>query len=188
MIKLKEEAIIDRWSVLIDEAQGKEKEIFREMQKSLKEREIPKIEVAPKKVSPSLIRKLTGQARTFLVVKNTYLKGYLMYVGASSYGKQLFVSWYLTLEPGALQKFLAELPWFIQIILLPIVILVSIYNRFKGKTVRPADMDIFDLEELTAYVTTVHHALLDTTEQIAQSVDFDFTKVDRKSRGFLNIS
>ncbi len=188
MVKLKKEEVIDRWSVLIDEAQGREKEVFREMQENLKEREVPKVEIVKKEVSPSLIRKLTGQARTFLVVKNTYLKGYLMYIGASSYGKQLFVSWYLTLEPGALQKLFAELPWFIQIVLLPIMILVSIYNRFKGRIVRPSDMDIFDLEELTAYVTTVHHTLLGTTEQIAKSVDFDFTKVDRKSRGFLNIS
>jgi len=49
-------------------------------------------------------------------------------------------------------------------------------------------MDIFDLEELTAYVTTVHHTLVAATKSVSETVGFDFTKVDTKSKGFLNIS
>lgn len=188
MAKLKEEEIIDRWSVLIEDAQKRGKEVFRLTEQNLKKLKVPNVKFAPKEVSPSLIRKLRGQARTFLVVENTHLEGYVMYIGASDYGEQLFVSWYLTLEPSASQKLLAKLPWPILIVIFPIALLLSIYNRFTKKTVSPAHMDLFDLEELTAYVTTVHHALIDAAKEIAESVGFDFTKVDRKSRGFLNIS
>ena len=188
MPKLKEEEIIERWSALIPEANGRGKELFRRIKEILKEKEAPKIELGEKAISPSLIRRLKGEAKTFLLVQNSYLEGYLMFIGATDYGKQLFVSWYLTLEPSGAEKFIANLPWWAQIPLLPIVILFIIYRKFRKKAVSPADMDILDLEELTAYVTTGHHAVIEATREISQSVDFDFTKVDTKSRGFLNIS
>ena len=56
------------------------------------------------------------------------------------------------------------------------------------KECSPSNDEYFDLEELTAYVTTVHHAVLDAAKEISESVGFDFSKVDQKSRGFLNIS
>lgn len=186
--RLKEEEIIDRWSVLIEEANGKGKEVFRIAEENIKELKTPNVKLARKEIAPTFIRKLKGEERSFLVAENTFLKGYLMYIGAVDYGKQLFVSWYLTLELTGIRKFLAKLPWLLLILLLPIVIPINIYQRFKRKTVAPADMDIFDLEELTAYVTTVHHAVTDATKEISQSVGFDFTKVDQKSKGFLNIS
>jgi len=189
MAKIREEEIIERWSILIEGANGKGKELFKKVEKKLKELEAPKIELVQKEVSPSLMRKLKGETKTFLVAGNTYLKNYLMYIGAADYGKQLFVSWYLTLEPGWLAKILAKLPWWLQILSFPFLIPMAIYNLFRRKkSVSPAEMDIFDLEELTAYTTTVHHALIDETKEIAEAVDFDFTKVDLKSRGFLNIS
>ncbi len=74
--------------------------------------------------------------------------------------------------------------------LLPVVIIImfGLWLKRKTKAVSPEFMDIFDMEELSAYVTTVHHALIDATEEISKEVDFDFTKVDTVSRGFLNIS
>lgn len=188
MAKLKEEEIIDKWSVLIDGANGRGKELFKIVKERLKEIEAPKVAISEEEIFPSLIRKIKGEGRTFLVAKNNYLEGYLMYIGAIDYGKQLFISWYLTSEASASQKLLAKLPWWIQIPLFPLVIFLSIYNRFRGKTVSPADMDIFDLEELTSYATTVHYAVINATKEISQSVGFDFAKVNTKSRGFLNIS
>jgi len=188
MAKLKEEEIIDRWSVLIGEANGKGKEIFKKTQENLKETETPRIQIVQKIVSPSLIRKMRGEGKTFLVVQHTYLKGYLMYIGATDYGKQLFVSWYLTLEPSWIWKLIGSLPWWILIFFLGILIPLMLIQALRRKIVAPGDMDVFDLEELTAYTTTVHHALIDAAKEVSESVDFDFTKVDLKSRGFLNIS
>ncbi len=188
MAKIREEEIVDRWATLIEEANGKGKEIFRLTQENLKELAVPNIELVQKEISPSLMKKLKGKTRTFLVVKNSYLEGYLMYIGASDYGKQLSVSWYLTLEPSGLGRLLGKLPWPVQIFLFPFFIPVAIYNMFKKKSVSPADMDLFDLEELTAYVSTAHHALMDAAKEVSQTVGFDFTKVDQKSKGFLNIS
>jgi hypothetical protein len=189
MAKIREEEIVDRWSVLIEEANGQGKEVFKLTEANLKDLDVPNIELVQKEISPSLMKRLKGKRRTFLVVKNSYLEGYLMYIGAADYGKQLSVSWYLTLESTGLGRLLAKLPWWLQILFFPLLILLAVYNIFRGKkSVSPANMDLFDLEELTAYVTTVHHALIDATKEVSQTVGFDFTKVDQKSKGFLNIS
>jgi len=189
MAKIREEEIIDRWSTLIEDANGRGKEIFRLTKENLDALAVPNIELAQKEISPSLMKKLKGKSRIFLVVRNKYLEGYLMYIGAADYGKQLSVSWYLTLEPSGLARLLSKLPWWLQILFFPLFIPLAIYNTFrKKKSVSPADMDLFDLEELTAYVSTVHHALMAATKQVSESVGFDFTKVDQKSKGFLNIS
>lgn len=178
MAKIREEEIVDRWSVLIEEANGKGKEIFKLTEANLKDLDVPNIELVQKEISPSLMKRLKGESRTFLVVKNSYLEGYLMYVGAADYGKQLSVSWYLALEPSWLGRIFGKLPWPIQILFFPLIIPIVIYNIFRRKkSVSPADMDLFDLEELTDYVTTVHHALIAATKEVSQTVGFDFTKV-----------
>ena len=189
MAKIREEEIVDRWSTLIERANGRGREIFKLTQENLKDLAVPNIELVQKEISPSLIKRLKGKRRTFLVVKNSYLEGYLMYIGAADYGEQLSVSWYLTSEATGLGRLLAKLPWPIQILFFPLLILLAIYNIFRRKkSVSPADMDLFDLEELTAYVSTAHHALMDAAKEVSQTVGFDFTKVDQKSKGFLNIS
>ncbi len=63
MAKLKEEEIIDCWSVLIDGANGRGKELFKKVDENLKEIEAPKVEILLKEVSPSLMRKKRGEKR-----------------------------------------------------------------------------------------------------------------------------
>jgi hypothetical protein len=190
MAKIKEEEVLESWSLLMggEAVNTKGKKIFRGTMRKIEAVKTPKVQFFEKEIVPSFIRKLRGDKRVFLVAENTYLKDFVMYVGALPYGEQLFVSWYLTAELRGIRKFLAKLPTFVLVLLLPITFPLMIYTRLRRKSVRPADLDMFDLEELTAYVTTVHHALKDTLEEIAKEVDFDFTKVDHKSRGFLNIT
>lgn len=190
MAKIKKEEVLESWSLLMDgeNINTKGKQVFRQTMKNIEAVKTPKVQFFEKEIVPSFIRKLRGDKRVFLVVENTYLKGYMMYIGALPYGEQLFVSWYLTSELRGIRKFLSKLPIFILLLLSPIIFPLIIYARLRRKSVHPADMDMFDLEQLTAYITTAHHALKDALEVIAKEVDFDFTKVDHKSRGFLNIT
>lgn len=221
MAKLKEfeeEKITERWSYLIEGAQGKGKKIFKGAERNIKEINPPHVQFKEEMLTPkfTLAGILRAEKREFLVVSNKYLEGYKLYVGAQDYGNQLMVSWYLISEPvstliAVLKKmvewikshwkislivFLAGLiPTLITESYFPIVIIwllflayVAFVSLTSKKSVLPQMMNIFDLEELTAYVTTVHHAVLDATKEVSEDVGFDFTKVDQKSRGFLNIS
>lgn len=54
MAKLKEEEIIDRWSVLIEGTNGRGKELFKKVDENLKEIKAPKVEILLKEVYPKL--------------------------------------------------------------------------------------------------------------------------------------
>ena len=47
---------------------------------------------------------------------------------------------------------------------------------------------LFDTEELTAYTTTVHHALLDSVKVVMENQKLDFTGIEKRTKGFLNIA
>jgi hypothetical protein len=212
--ELKEEEITERWSYLIEGAQGRGKEVFRSIKESVEEVDPPNIRLKEEMLTPRLTLAgfLRAEKRKFLVASNEYLRGYKLSVGARDYGKQLMVSWYLISEPGSVLKLIMEwlishknislgvllaglVPLFITKSMFLTMVLWALFLGYVAftcitsrKSVLPQMMNLFDLEELTAYVTTVHHAVLDATKEVAESVGFDFTKVDRKSRGFLNIS
>ena len=178
---IKEEEITERWSVLIEGAQGRGKELLKRTEGLLKEIEAPEVFTEWKEVSPAFFK----EKRTCLLVRNKKMADYIMYVSARDYGKQLSVYWYLALELPLWRKLFASFGIFI----LPILPLVMFYDFLKGRgKTSPLQMSLFGLEELTAYVTTGHHAVIDASKEISQTVDFDFAKVDQKSKGFLNIS
>jgi hypothetical protein len=169
MAQLSEEKIIDRWTILIDGASGRSEEALRGVVENINKLQPEEVELKRESVMPeaSFVSFLKKQKREFLIAINKHLKHYKVYIGAKDYGKQLLIAWYLVCEPGLFGKLAQKMAQF----------------RFM-----PTSMNLFDLEELTAYVTTVHYAVRDAAKQIAESVGFDFTKVDQKSRGFLNIS
>ncbi|MEW6675409.1 MAG: hypothetical protein AB1348_05320, partial [Nitrospirota bacterium] len=49
-------------------------------------------------------------------------------------------------------------------------------------------LDLFDQQDLTAYVTNAHHCLIEAVEKLMLNIGQDPSRIDRKSRGFLGIS
>lgn len=190
MAKLKKRHVIERWSTLFIGMQGRGKEIFRRTGDTLKELNTPRVNLVEREVAPTFIKKLQGKQRTFLIASNDYLKGYKMYLGAMDYGEQLFLSWYLTEKPRILERMVQfmRLHWLLAYLLFFFYLPLRLLQRIMEKTASPSTMDLFDLEELTAYITSVHHAFLEAIEVVAQNLKLDFTKVDTKSSGFFNIT
>jgi hypothetical protein len=50
------------------------------------------------------------------------------------------------------------------------------------------ELDLFDLQDLSAYATNCHHSLLKAIEKLMLSLNQDPSKINRKSRGFLGVS
>ena len=94
-----------------------------------------------------------------------------MYIGARDYGNNLDVQWYLTCEPGFFKKTLS-----------------SILTKGASDKALSFLLDIFQQQDLTAYVTYIHHCLLKAVEALMTSLGQDFKRVDRKSKGFLGVS
>jgi hypothetical protein len=170
-VVLKDEKILDSWSVLIEDAQGKGKDVYAQTSNFIQESRAPGVTseiVVVRGIEKTGFFGRFGE-RDYLMVVNERLKDYRMYVGARDYGKNLNVSWYLTCEPGVLKALASGI----------------LTKDPRGLSYA---LGIFQQEELIAYTTAVHHSLLKSVETIMQSLNQDPSKIDRKSRGFLGIS
>jgi hypothetical protein len=178
-VELRDQKILDNWSVLIKDAHGKAEEIFRETLKSIEESGVPGVKTETVSavavptffghVSPLWKRDKRYEERKYILVKNDILKDFRMYIGARDYGKNLDVSWYLTCEPGILKSWVSALV-------------------YKSEKALSFALNVFQQQDLAAYVTCIHHCLLEAVESLMRGLNQDPSKIDRKSKGFLGVS
>lgn len=170
-VVLKDEKILDSWSLLIENAQNKKENVYQRVPEFLRDSEAPGIKTEMVKVSPGGLGGFFARDRDYLMVSNDGLRDYKIYIGARRYGKNLDVSWYLTCEPGFFKSTLS-----------------SFLTRGSSDKALSFMLNIFQQQDLLAYTTLVHHCLLKAVEEIMMGLGQDFSRVDRKSRGFLGIS
>ncbi|MFH1029920.1 MAG: hypothetical protein V1770_01520 [bacterium] len=185
--KLKDEKILERWAQLFPDAQGRSEKIFIEVRKEIDKLNPPHVLLREKNVAGGVIK---GQEkRKMLIAENNKLAGLIMYVGARDYGNQLLVSWYLVQEATWLDRLCQalELNVIVTIIFLPLYLIVKLIERVT-KRVSLENMGVFETEELSAYTGAVHSAVINASRMVAEEINFDFSKVDTKSRGFLNLA
>lgn len=192
MAVLKKEEVIDSWSVLISSGQGKAEEIFGNTNNFILQTKAPNVKLERKAMAPGIVRGLFGTKRDFLIVTekgNPRLKPYQMFINARDYGNNLDVSWYLTHRPTFWQKVMASLLTIpvLNFLVLPFALTKGLTSMAKEKR-GGLDLDLFDEQDLRAYITNAHHCLLETVEKLMVDLHQDPSKIDRKSRGFLGIS
>jgi hypothetical protein len=170
-VVLRDEKILESWSVLIENAQGKGEDVYAQTSNFIQVSQAPGVTFEMVMVRTGEKISFFGRLveRDYMMVVNEMLKDYRMYVGARDYGNNLNVSWYLTCEPGVLK---------------------ALASGFITKDPRGLSfaLGLFQQEELVAYTTAVHHCLLKSVETIMQGLNQDPSKIDRKSKGFLGIS
>ena len=181
-IVLKEDKILEKWSLLIQNAQGRGNEVIEKTANSVQGSSAPGIRVEMARVYPNIApgfldKKFSSvvekQGRDYLMTTNDNIKSMRLLIGAQDYGSNLFISWYLVCEPGTLSKVFGAF---------------SSKAQSEGAKWSPVITDIFMEEELTAYTTLAHHSVLGAVESLMTSLGQDFSKVDRKSKGFMGIS
>ncbi len=85
-VTLKDEKLIDQWSVVLEEAAGREDLLLQNIQLLLQNSELPGVRWDPIEAAPSALKGFFGKKRNFLRVTCDGLKDYRMYVGARDYG------------------------------------------------------------------------------------------------------
>jgi hypothetical protein len=164
--------ILDNWSALIRGAQGQRDRVITTTKELINISKAPSIELKEDKVGPGLAPTTFGETREFLIVadrRNPKLGCFKAYVNANDYGDGLFVSWYLTYMPDVWQTLASLIPG-------------------AGKVVGLDELNLFNKQDLTAYVTCVHHCLLEAVDKLMLGMNQDPSKIDRKTKGFLGIS
>lgn len=188
--RILKEQVIDHWDTMIGGGQGKGGDVIENTQNLILETRAPGIAMKEQSISPGLIRGLLGTKRPFLVVSNTAnpnLEQYRLYINARDYGSCLQISWYLVQQPSLWQKAMAVLIFtpLVGLLFLPFYILGRLT---QAKEAGILGLDIFDEQDLRAYVTSAHHCVLSAIESLASEHNLDISKVNTHSKGFLGIS
>jgi len=170
-ITLKDEKIIDRWSMIVEYAQGFAEQVYADTESIVKESQAPGIGFERVKVRPSWLKGILGNERSYLMVTNDALSDYRMFIGARDYGNALDISWFMTCEPGFFSKKLS-----------------NILTSGASDKALSLNLDIFQQQDLNAYATVVHHCMLKAIEKLMSGKGQDTSQIDRKSKGFLGIS
>lgn len=184
--KLKEDNILDKWSYLFPDAQGKGLKVFAEVKRFVEKLDPPHIILKECEVEGGTVR--GNERKTMLTAENSRLAGYIMYVGARDYGKQMLVSWYLVHELTGVSRFrrIIAMHWALILFFLPYYLGSLFIEKMTGR-VTAENMGVFEQEELAAYAGTVHSAVTQSAKEVAEELNIDFAKEDMKTRGFLNL-
>lgn len=166
-IKLKEESILNEWAMVLDHVAGNAQAVLDDIQQRLAESQIPgdctwSVEEVK---SSGLFSKVR---REFLVVNLSEFKDYHMYVWIRDYGVHLDCCRFITVEPGFLKKWASE--------------------KLTGAAdALSAPKNILIHQDLRAWGTVVHHAVVDSVEALMKTLDKDPRLLQRGSKGFLEI-
>ena len=170
---LRKDQVEDSWSTLIENAQGKSEDVFRNAEEFTKENNVPSLVMTKESIAPGFVKSMFGKAREFLVVvysESFRLKPYQIFVNARDFGNNLDVSWYLTYRPSIWQ------------------VLASLIPFVKAASEALRELDVFDQQDLRAYATVVHRSVLKSVDKLMLDLKQDPSKMERRSRGFLGIS
>jgi len=164
--------VIGDWGHLIEGAQGRAEEIFKATEEAVEKSGVSSINIRRQELIPGIIRGMLGVRRDFLVVNDRHyrLKPYQFLMNAKDYGNNLDIVWYLSYRLSLIRALLTIIPF------------VSFIPR------KIEDLDLFDLQDLKAFNTICHHAVLSAVEKLMLSLSQDPSKIKREARGFLGIS
>ena len=205
---IEEDKIIEEWSQLVLGIGGRGEELLKSIARKIQEMNLPDVTLLRKEATLGKADSLSGnKARDFVTMKHLRYPDYELWIGAIDRAGQLKVSWYLTVAlPGGITGRLRAinkaqrdaLPSPLKSFsLLPKMLgkmaAQKLTEKITGKPapirVRPEDMSMDDKEELGTYITLVHQqAVLAGLEEMMNNLNLDFSKVDKHSQGFLNLS
>lgn len=166
-ITLKDECILNEWTTMVDHGAGNSQAVIEGIMAKLREAEIPgecgwRVEEIK---SSGLFARVR---REFLVVNLAEFRDYHMYIGIRDYGIHLDCCRFLTVEPGFLKKWAAE--------------------KLTGYAdALSAPKNILIHQDLRAWATVVHHAVVGAVEQTMVKLGKDTSLLQRGSKGFLEI-
>lgn len=173
MVTLKDGKILDKWSTMLTNCRGEEEGLVRAVEANLAAFEAPGVSWTRETVSPGWLKGLMGKKRDFLLVSHERFDDYTFFVSARDYGTSLDVSWYLATSPkGAMGKVIQQAA-----------------NLVPGSAIFGAlfSMDVFDQQDLNAYVTVGHRAVRKAVEDLLKKKNLDLA-IDWKSKGMLAVS
>ena len=172
-ITLKDESILNEWAEMIEGASGQGGALLDGIEARLRKAQIPgdcKWSLQEVK-SAGLFSRVR---REFLIVTTDEFKDYRIYISARDYGIYLEVSRFMTVEPGFLKGLVSS----------------AITEKLGGQgdaATLSGPKNILRHQDLTAWGSVVHYAVVDAVSSLMEELGQDPSKLNRESKGFLDL-
>jgi hypothetical protein len=167
-ITLKEETILNQWNMLVDGAAGRGTEVLTDLERFLRAARVPgectwELEEVQSAGFFSKVR------REFLIVRLLQFSDYRNYVGIRDYGSHLDCCRFLTVEPGFFKR--------------------EFSKAIGGGEERllSAPRNVLVEQDLTAWVSVVHHCVVDAVRGLVTKLGRDPSCVRTETKGFLHV-
>ena len=186
------EQIIEHWpSHLIPGSESDAEAIFNATEERIAASGAPDVRIEHRNVASGFVQSIAGEKRPFLIVSNTgnrNLRPFRMYVSIRQYGVFIQVSWYLVRQATLVQKLYGALAYIPLLgnLVVPLNMAAKL-GYGKGES-GALGLDLFNEQDLSAYVTVVHQAFKEVLEEFMDSRKLDKAKIDRPTSGILGIS
>ena len=194
---ISDDNIIQEWSQLVLGMGNKGEEFLKKVAQSIQSLNMPNTTLARKEATLGN----SNNRYEFVSVKHEKYPDYEVWIGAIERMGQLKVSWFLTvalpnivtakmraLNRGNRTEPKRERSSKILGKMIAQKINMKIQGGFVPIRVRPDEMTMDDKEEFGVYISLIHQNVLGSLQEIMSDLNLDFTKVDKHSEGFLNLS
>ncbi len=193
-----EDKIVQEWSQLVLQMGNRGEELLKSIAAKIQELNMPLVTLVRKEATLGK----SDNRYEFVAVKHEKYPDYGVWIGAIDRAGQLKVSWFLT----------ATLPNIVTAKMRAInqasrggkpkrlrfeqrlgrMLAQKINEKIAGKPVpirvRPDEMTMDDKEDYGVFMSLIHQAVLMSLEEMMNNLNLDFSKVDKHSEGFLNLS
>lgn len=166
--RLRKDQILERWEVLIEKGSGRGRDVYKAIESALASSIPPGVTCGYKEIKAGNL--LYIKSYEGLVVKNSNLENCNIYIFAYDYGTSLHVAWFFTMQ----------LRWFKR------AIVKSLLKESDPRALIKY-LDIPQELELSAYVSTIHNATKKATQYVMGKLEQDFSKINTKTKGFLEV-
>ena len=167
-VKLKDETILNQWSMLIDGAAARGNEVLDSIKFHLEAARIPgNCHWSVDEVESGGF--LSKTRREFMIVRLDQFSDYRNYIGVRAYGSHLDCCRFLTVEPGFLKRQLSQ----------------AITGGSDQLLSTPKNLLVE--QDLSAWATVVHHAVLDAVKSLYAKLGHDPAGIRHETKGFLQV-
>lgn len=166
--KVRKDQLLERWQVLVESGSGSAEDVYDAMVTALESAEAPGVTWQRQEIQAGAM--LTGKSYNGLVITNSYMKEFKIYIFAYDYGTALHVAWFLSMEVGFWTRAFA-----------------SGFLKISDPRALVNFLDIPQELTLSAYVSTVHGAAKGAVGALMAKLEQDFSKVNTRSKGFLEV-
>ena len=157
LVYLKEKEILDQWNFMMPQAQGRKEKLYETAERQVRATGIPEVVVERKEV-------------------DAFREGQKI----KKLDTQIFLCVHAPGVFGSVRHFIGGRDYGNNL-------LVSRYLILPNRTAERLALNVFEREDLMAFNGLVHEALVEAVKEMMSEAHLDFSKMDTKSKGIVDI-